>query len=169
VQAQAALSGFKNLSRLLGGRGKNSACLRSFGDLLADALFDARTDIVAIVHRCNGLFLNCLMMARLNRRSRAGDHTQRSLATMKIGTAEAETFTWHWCAGDLIDFGSKAPFHKCGGHFSFAPKSGGKADISISTRPASLTNAIDRIFILVLLRLAKDDSNRQLPAVRPVE
>jgi hypothetical protein len=72
---------------------RNSACLRRFGDLLADPLFDARTEIVAIVHRCNGLFLNCLMMARLDRRSRAGDYTQRSLATVKIGTAEAKTFT----------------------------------------------------------------------------
>jgi hypothetical protein len=33
------------------------------------------------------------MMARLDRRSRAWDHTQPSLATVKIGTAEAETFT----------------------------------------------------------------------------
>jgi phage protein U len=33
------------------------------------------------------------MMARLDRRSRAGDYTQRSLATVKIGTAEAKTFT----------------------------------------------------------------------------
>jgi hypothetical protein len=79
---------------------------------------DARTEIVAIVHRCNGLLLNCLMMARLDRRSRAGDHTQWSLATVKIGTAEAETFT----LALVRHFGSKAPFHKCGEHFRFAPQ-----------------------------------------------